>query len=133
MKQIQIIVPNRTGILDEVLEVLAHAHINVESVDVESMGSSGMIALMVDQYEEAFKLLSHAGYAAVSEDVLVLTVEDKPGALGKISHRLHEANIGIRSLRILSRAEGYTTVGLVCENHEAASELLQDSLALARA
>ncbi|TAE33280.1 MAG: ACT domain-containing protein [Alphaproteobacteria bacterium] len=132
MKQIQIIVPNRTGVLDEVLEVLAHAHINVESVDVESMGSNGVIALMVDHYEDAFKLLSHAGYSAVSEDVLVLTVPDKPGALGKISHQLHEANIGIRSLRILSRSEGHTTVGLVCEDHDAASKLLHDALAVAR-
>jgi hypothetical protein len=124
MKQITIVAENRTGVLDDMLARLAAARINVESADVESMGGQGVVALTVDNYDEAFKLLTHAGYQAVSDEVLVMRIEDKPGALGQVSHRLKEADIGIRSLRILTRGEGMTTVALVTEDNEQARAAL---------
>lgn len=120
MKQINVITPNRTGVLHEILEVLAAQDINVECVDVESVEQQGIVSLIVDRYDEAFKLLTHAGFQAVSEEVLVVVVADRPGALGRISHLLKEANIGIRSVRILQRQEGQSTVGVVTEDNDAA-------------
>lgn len=128
MKQIQVIMENKTGALDEILHILSSANINVESLDVESIGQQGVVSLMVNAYEEGFKLLTHAGYQVVSEDVLLLSVQDQPGALGVLSRRLHEANIGIRSVRIIHRGDGYTTVGLVADDNTAARELLSDAI-----
>ena len=129
MRQINIITENRTGALDDILQCLGERRINVESLDVECAGSQGVVAIMVDKYDEALKTLTFAGYQAVSEDVLVMTIPDEPGALGRVSHRLKLAEIGIRSLRILARSGGQTcTVGLVTEDNARARELLGDAV-----
>ncbi len=128
MKQIIIPVRNAPGTLAAVTELLASASVNIDSIEAEAFDESGVIILRVDRYDVALRALRDGGYRAVTEDALVLHLENRPGALARVARRLTEANIGIRSLQILERYDQMSLVTLVADEQETARELLADVL-----
>lgn len=129
MKQITVVVDDRPGMLAILTEALAKRHVNIESIDGESAPHCGVLNLCVDRYDEALIALRDAGFQAVSEDALLIRIEDRPGALAQIAARFAHAALNIRSLRILRREGGSSLVALVSDDNQAASELVSDILA----
>ena len=128
MKQITIVAESAPGLLARVSEILADRGINIETLDAETIQDHGIVILTVDRYDEALVALRDAGVHAVSEDAIIIRIADEPGALAKISLRFHEAKIRVRSVRIISRGEGYGLVALSTERTEQALELVKDVL-----
>lgn len=128
MKEITVVVDNRVGMLADLSDVLAARNVNIESIDGEAAESRGIIRLTVDQYDEALSALRDSGFQAISEDALLIRLKDESGALARAAARFKEADINIRSLRILRREGGYALVTLVTENNDAARDLVGDVL-----
>jgi len=127
MKLLHVLIESRQGqnVLADILEVLGHAQINVENIDAEALHSGGIITLTVDKYNRALRLLTSKGFKAISEEALITCVQDKPGALARVSAHLRDAGIGIRSIRILRRKDGLSTIGIVTDDNERARILLE--------
>lgn len=83
MKLLHVLAPNQPGVLARIAEALAAAGVNIEDFDVESHGAEGILSLTVDKYDEALHILRDLGYRAVTQDTLLIRIEDKPGALAK--------------------------------------------------
>lgn len=128
MKQITIVTESSSGLLTRIAEVLAARDINIETLDAETILEHGVAILTVDRYDEALAALRDAGIDALSEDAIVIRIADKPGALARISRRFHDADIRLRSVRIIRRSEGYGLVALSTERTEKALELVKDEL-----
>ena len=128
MKQITIVAESDPGLLARVSEILAAREINIETLDAETVQDHGIVILTVDRYDEALVALRDAGVQALSEDAIIIRIADEPGALAKISLRFHEAEIRVRSVRIIRRREGYGLVALSTERTERALELVKDVL-----
>ncbi len=128
MRQLTVLVDERPGVLAEITLALAGRDINIDSIVADSAREKGVVTLTVDAYDDALVALRDAGFAAVSENALVLRLEDRPGALAKIALRFKEANISIFSMRILRREGGYSWVTLVSEENERAAQLVTDHL-----
>lgn len=129
MKEITVVVDNRSGMLADISATLADRGVNIETIDGEAAESRGIIRLTVDLYDEALSALRDSGFQAISEDALLIRLKDESGALAKVAARFKDANINIRSLRILRREGGYALVTLVTEDNEAARALVEDLLA----
>ena len=128
MKEIIIPVKQAAGTLAEISATLARAGINIEFIEARVLGTGGIVVLQVDHYDTALRSLSEAGYRAVTEDALVLDLENRPGSLAEVARRLADARIGIRSLRIVERAGDRSLVTLIADDPEAARRLLADEL-----
>lgn len=128
MKEITVVIDNRAGMLADLSEVLAARGVNIESIDGEAAESRGIVRLTVDQYDVALSALRDSGFQAISEDALLIRLKDESGALARAAARFKDANINIRSLRILRREGGFALVTLVTENNEAARDLVGDVL-----
>ena len=128
MKEIIIPVKQAAGTLAEISATLARAGINIEFIEARVLGTGGIVVLQVDHYDTALRTLSEAGYRAVTEDALVLDLENRPGSLAEVARRLADARIGIRSLRIVERAGDRSLVTLIADDPEAARRLLADEL-----
>jgi hypothetical protein len=128
MKQLTIITGDRPGILHEISEALAGAGVNIEDVVAEGIGGTMVAILRVDHYDEALRVLAATGYKAVTEDALVVKLEDKPGELARITRRFKEANLNLRSVRTIRRWNGQCFVALAAERNEEAKALVQDVL-----
>ena len=82
--------------------------------------------LTVDETNRALALLNQAGFKAVSDDTIVLRLKDEPGALTAVADNLKQADVDIRSMHILDREAGYTTIGLAADNLQRAEEAIRD-------
>lgn len=128
MKQLTVLVPNERGIAAEIATCLAERGINIEEIDIEQVENHGIVVLSVDRYDEALRALSERGFRAITQDALLVRLEDKPGALATIAMRLKDAGIDLRSMHILRRDEAGTIASLVVSNSAQAASLLRNVL-----
>lgn len=126
MKQISVLTDNRSGVLAELSQALGQRNVNIESIDGEGAEQTGVVTLTVDRYDDALQALQEAGFRAVSEDALIVRMKDEPGALARVAERFKAAEINIKSLRFLSRDDGFALVTLVTEDNERAKQLVAD-------
>ncbi len=125
MKQITIVARNRAGLLAEITEKLAQAQVNIETLDVESLDTQGIMVLTVDHYDAALEALREmSDIQAYTEDVLVVRLRDEPGALARLSRRLSDAGIAIKSLRIIKHLDGHSLVAVCTDRQSEAAQLL---------
>ncbi len=124
MKQISVIAKTQEDIIAQVAELMGEQGINIETLDTEMVQGTSVVTLTVDKYDEALSVLQNAGLDAVSEDALLIRVPDEPGTLAKISRRLLDKDIHVRSLRILRRRNGGAIVAVSVDRTEQAYEVL---------
>ena len=128
MKEIVIVTQNRAGLLADISEALAARGINIETLDAGEVQDVAVVELTVDRYDEALQCLRDAGFDAVTEDALLIRLRDEPGALAKVARRFKDANIDLRSVRIIRRQQGSTLVALATERTEEARALVKEYL-----
>lgn len=129
MKQITLITENRTGVIAEISESLAKQNINIESLDAETFKNSAVIILTVDRYDEALHIINKMpDLKAITEDAIVVKIKDEPGALAQIAKRFKDADINIRSIRIIRRNEDISLAAICTERTAEAMKLVADIL-----
>jgi len=129
VKQITIVAENRPGLLAEITQALANENINIEDMDAESHENFAIMILQVDQYDLALQIINQQlGLKAVSEDVILVRLHDEPGALAQLSRRFGNANIDIRSIRIVQRGKDESLVAICTERTAEAMQLVKDIL-----
>ena len=133
MKQLTIIAPNAPGVLADITNPLAEEGINVENIEAEGHGRRGVVVLTVDLdvYDRALEILrDRAGFTVITEDALIVRVEDRPGALAEIATRFKEASVNLRSLHLISRGDdGFSLASIVADDRARAESLVDDLLA----
>ena len=132
MKQLTVITSNQPGQLADITSALAERGINVEDIEAEGHGRRGVIVLTVSlaAYDLALQTLRQIqGCQVITEDALVVRVEDRPGALAEIATRFKEASVNLRSLHIIQRHDGFSLASLVADDRDAAEALVHDLLA----
>lgn len=109
---------------------MADGGMDIRSMDADanSGGEHGVIQMVVDRYDDALALLREAGYAPVTEDALLIRVDDEPGSLAKVAVRFSEAGVNVRSLHILSRRGGESLVSVVADDFKKAREAVAELL-----
>ena len=85
MKQLTVLVPNERGIAAKLAKCLAERGVNIEEIDIEGVEDHGMVVLSVDRYDEALRALSDQGFRVITQDTLLVRLEDKPGALAAMA------------------------------------------------
>lgn len=99
-------VEDRPGTLAEIGEALGRAGINIEGISGAPAGGVGLIHVLVDDPEPAVSALESAGLTVRdSREVLVATIEDRPGALGELARRFADAGINIDLVYMINLPE----------------------------
>jgi hypothetical protein len=128
MKQITIVCQSRPGVMADVTEALAAAGVNIETLDAETIGDSGVIKLTVDRYDEALRALARTPFRAISEDAIVVQLDNKPGELARITRRFKDAQVNLRSIHIIRRDATKAIVAISTRRTEEAKALVKDVL-----
>ena len=128
MKQITLLADDKPGVIADISRMLGQADVNIFSLDADAKDLSGVIILAVDKYDLALDVLTRAGYRAISEETLIIAVDDTPGALGRVAGRLEDVQVNIRSLHILTRQQEKVLISLVTDDNKKSAELLSDAL-----
>jgi hypothetical protein len=95
-KDLTIALEDRPGILAELGEALGGAGINIEGFCGYASDGTGIVHLLVNDATAARRALEGAGIEVQDErDVVVVDVQDRPGALGVIARRITNADVSL--------------------------------------
>ncbi len=94
-KQISVFVDNQPGTLAAVSEVLGEGGINIYALTLTGGIEHGYVRVVVDQHEEAVKILQKADYLLFERDVILLEVSNVPGALATVLRAWATAGISV--------------------------------------
>ena len=94
VKQIVITAEDKPGMLSEITQLIAGENVNIEAIKafVDSKGKANFYIITVDN-QKALSVLRAGGWQAKEEEVLVVELENKPGALDKMASKLKEGNV----------------------------------------
>jgi len=96
-KELVVSLSNKVGILADISKILADHGINIEGVAGYAVGNDAKIMLVAEDTLRAKEALEKNGYKAVKEnEVLVLDLENKLGALKVVTAKLAKSGIDIR-------------------------------------
>ncbi len=98
VNQIAVFLENQRGKVKGVTDVLKNAGINMLAVSIADTKDFGILRAVTDSNEEAIKVLKANGYVVMSNDLIGVEVDNKPGGLGEVLGILDELKIDIEYL-----------------------------------
>ncbi len=128
MKYIMIINKDRKGLVAEISELLGQNEINIDSINARSEGGVAEIRLFTSDNFKSLSILNESGLKAVSDENILVRIDDKPGSLGRISRTLSENNIDIRGISMIEQNEGKNIVAIVTDKDAKARKILNNIL-----
>ena len=118
---------SRPGVMAEVASVLAAAGVNIKAFSAPEVTGTGKLRLLVADVEEARTALRGAKIKFTEETALILSLENKPGALNEVADLLTRARINIKCGYCTPSREGKRAiVVLTVANTEKALAVLRD-------
>jgi hypothetical protein len=95
-RDLTIALEDRPGILAELGEALGGAGVNIEGFCGYASGGRGTLHLLFEDPAAARGALEGAGFEIQDErDVLIVDIEDRPGALGVVARRVANADVSL--------------------------------------
>jgi len=107
--QLSIIAENKPGGLSLVTAILRREKINIRAITIANAGDFGVVNVLVDDPERAYKVLLKEGLTVKQRAVIAVVIEDKPGGLDGLIQLLAHENINVEN-----------AYGFVLENREKA-------------
>jgi hypothetical protein len=96
MKELTISLEDRPGRLADLGEAIGGAGVNIEGLSATTGGGGSEVDILVDDSAAALEALTSAGIHVLGErDVLVVDVENRPGAMGEVARRVANAGVNI--------------------------------------
>ncbi len=95
VKQISVFVENKHGKLSTITRILADNNISIRALCMADTTDFGIFRLIVSDYVEAEKALKAAGITCSVTDVLVVEIDDTPGAFADAMALLADNHISL--------------------------------------
>lgn len=110
---------SRPGVLAQVAQVLGEAKVNIKAFSAPEVTGTGKLRLLVADLERARAALKAAKIKFVEETALLLSLENKPGALKEVADLLTKARINIKCGYCTPSREGKRAIVVLTVSHTA--------------
>lgn len=126
--QVSAFLENRPGRLLHLLSVLADAKINLLAHNIVDASDFGIVHLLVDKPQEAYRAIQGAGITCATTEVLDVMVPDEPGAFAaRVLKPLADAGVNIEySYTYSAPREGTARIVLKVDDLEAGEKALAE-------
>ncbi len=102
VKQLSIFLENKSGRLNEVLDILGEKKINIAALTIADTSEYGILRLIVSDPIEAVNLLKNKNFSVNLTDVIALETSDEAGTLAKTLRPFTEAQISVEYMYAFS-------------------------------
>jgi len=103
-KDLTVVLEDRPGTLASLGEALGKAKVNIEGICGVPDRGKAAIHILVEDAAAARKALQQGGFQVSGErDVLVVSLEDKPGSLGAAARKIASAGVNIDLIYLATR------------------------------
>ncbi len=110
-KQISAWVEDRPGMLARVATALGEKGVSIRAFMAAVMDGRGFVRVVVDKPAAARRIFAAHGWRTTEDEVVEVTVQDRPGALAEVADRLGEVGINVE-YAYLGTAAGARKVNL---------------------
>ena len=115
---------DRPGLLAELGELLGNSGVNIHTLAGSNINGQGIIHLVVDDGEDAGEVLAANGFTVTGvREVLSVTLDDRPGELGRYCRKLSEAGVSVKAVYVARRDAGETELIFSVDDLHAAQRL----------
>ena len=128
IKQMSVFVENTTGRLAQLTRVLGNDGIDIKASCIADTVDFGILRCIVDDPEEATRVLKEHGFTASITEVIAVELEDRPGGFADVLEILAKENIGVNYIYSTIRSkEGAAIIVLKVEDPQKAIDVLLSS------
>ena len=125
IKQMSVFVENTTGRLAQLTRVLGNDGIDIKASCIADTVDFGILRCIVDDPEEATRVLKEHGFTASITEVIAVELEDRPGGFADVLEILAKENIGVNYIYSTIRSkEGAAIIVLKVEDPQKAIDVL---------
>ena len=125
VNQIAVFLENQRGKVKGVTDVLKEAGINMLAVSIADTKDFGILRAITDNNEKAIKVLKSKGFVVLSNDLIGVEVDNKPGGLGEVLGILDELQIDIEYLYSYVVSDGKAVILFKVSEVEKTIELIK--------
>ncbi len=97
-KQLSIFLENKPGVLVKLCRAMSRDGISLKAVSVSDSVDHAVVRLVVDKPAKARRLFDEHNLLVIENEVIAVSMPDRPGALGKVAARLSKAKLNISYL-----------------------------------
>ncbi len=95
VKQLVVVTDDKPGMLAEISGVLAKEKVNLDAICAYAMKDKAVFYVLCSDAEKAETILMKKGWQVKEEEVVVVSLENKPGVLSKFADKLKAKNINL--------------------------------------
>ena len=116
--------PTRVGLLADVAEALASAGVNITAIGAYDKDGMGEFLLVTSDEATAAATLAGLGGDVTETEVVVVVVDNEPGALASVARRVADAGINISQVHATTSGGAQAMVVLRSDEDARIVELL---------
>jgi hypothetical protein len=124
LKQFDVMVQDKPGEVAHIAEALAKGAVNIRGIATERGPTGPMLHIITDDDTSSRKALTNAGFQFQEKDIFVVSLQNKPGELAKLTKRLARGGVNIDSLFILVGGSEKTEIAIGVDKQGEAQKLL---------
>ncbi|GMR09729.1 MAG: ACT domain-containing protein [Anaerolineae bacterium] len=114
---------NQPGQLASLSKSLGEAGVNIRALSGMVCEGKGIIKLLTSDEDATRAKLEELGHPFVEQEILTVTMPDRPGQLGDFAEMLGEADINIETVFVIDTAAGFTELAIGVDKIEEAKTL----------
>ena len=93
IRQLSVFLENKTGHLNEILNILAKNQININALTVADSSDYGLLRMLVSDIEKALEVLRAENISVRIQEVISLEMAAEPGSMAKILNLFSSAGL----------------------------------------
>ena len=125
LNQISVFLENRTGRLDEVLEILKVNNINILSLSLADTSDYGLLRMIVSDSEKCKASLKEAGFSAHFTPVIAVKLSHQVGQLQTILAEIDKAGMNIEYMYALATGNNDASIVIRTADVELTAQILE--------
>jgi hypothetical protein len=111
--QFSVFMVNKPGVLAQVLNQLAEAHVNIVALTMMDSVEHGVMRVVTNSVEKTRKLLAGLNMPYNESEVLCVNLPNHSGAFAAVTQKLAEAHVNISYAYCTAGARGGRTTGIL--------------------
>lgn len=113
LKQISIFLENRKGRLWKALNILSEAKMNIRALSIADTSEFGILRIIVPEPELAKEILEEANFVVKVNNVIAVSISDKPGGLDSVLEALNKLDINVEYLYAFVEKKGENAIVVI--------------------
>jgi hypothetical protein len=93
--QVSVFAENKPGRIEKITRLLTGREVNIRAITISSSDRFGVIKLLVDRPDEAYRALTEAGFSVVKREIIAVLMDDRPGGLHAVAGLLGRTGVNI--------------------------------------